>query len=50
VGLDAEAESSAEENAAEIPKSPEQSENVVENKEPAADGHRLIRPEQNVSD
>jgi hypothetical protein len=33
-------ESPAEENAAEIPKSPEQSENVIENKGPAAEGVR----------
>jgi hypothetical protein len=31
-------ESPAEENAAETPKSPEQSENVIENKGPAAEG------------
>ena len=38
VGLDARTESPAEENAAETPKSPEQSENVIENKGPAAEG------------
>jgi hypothetical protein len=38
VGLDARTESPAEENAAETSKSPEQSENVIENKGPAADG------------
>ena len=37
VGLDAETESPAEENAAQTPKSPEQSENVIENKGPAAE-------------
>ncbi len=40
VGLDAGTESPAEENAAETPKSPEQSENVIENKGPAAEGVR----------
>jgi hypothetical protein len=40
VGLDAGTESPAEENAGETPKSPEQSENVVENKGPAAEGVR----------
>jgi hypothetical protein len=38
VGLDAGTESPAEENADETPKSPEQSENVIENKGPAAEG------------
>jgi hypothetical protein len=38
VGLDAGTESPVEENAAETPKSPEQSENVTENKGPAAEG------------
>ena len=38
VGLDAGTESPAGENAAETPKSPEQSENVIENKGPAAEG------------
>jgi hypothetical protein len=38
VGLDARTESPAEENGAQIPKSPEQSENVIENKGPAAKG------------
>jgi hypothetical protein len=38
VGLDAQTESPAEENASETPKSPEQSENVIENKGPAAEG------------
>ena len=38
VGLDAGTESPAEENAAQTPKSPEQSENVLENKGPAAEG------------
>ena len=38
VGLDAGTESPAEENAAETSKSPEQSENVIENKGPAAEG------------
>ena len=38
VGLDARTESPAEENAAQTPKSPEQSENVLENKGPAAEG------------
>jgi hypothetical protein len=38
VGLDARTESPAEENAAQTPKSPEQSENVSENKGPAAEG------------
>ena len=40
VGLDARTESPAEENAGETPKSPEQSENVIENKGPAAEGVR----------
>jgi len=40
VGLDARTESPAEENAGETPKSPEQSENVYENKGPAAEGVR----------
>jgi len=40
VGLDAGTESPAEENAGETPKSPEQSENVIENKGPAAEGVR----------
>jgi hypothetical protein len=40
VGLDAGTESPAEENAAETSKSPEQSENVSENKGPAAEGVR----------
>jgi hypothetical protein len=38
VGLDARTESPAEENAGETSKSPEQSENVIENKGPAAEG------------
>ena len=38
VGLNAGTESPAEENAPETPKSPEQSENVIENKGPAAEG------------
>ncbi len=38
VGLDARTESPAEENATQTPKSPEQSENVIENKGPAAEG------------
>jgi hypothetical protein len=38
VGLDAGTESPAEENAGETSKSPEQSENVVENKGPASEG------------
>jgi hypothetical protein len=38
VGLDARTESPAEENAGETSKSPEQSENVPENKGPAAEG------------
>ena len=38
VGLDARTESPAEENAGETSKSPEQSENVSENKGPAAEG------------
>jgi hypothetical protein len=38
VGLDARTESPAEENAEETPKSPEQSQNVIENKGSAADG------------
>ena len=38
VGLDAQTESPAEENAGETSKSPEQSENVIENKGPAAEG------------
>jgi hypothetical protein len=38
VGLDAGTESPAEENAGETSKSPEQSENVIENKGPAAEG------------
>jgi hypothetical protein len=38
VGLDAGTESPVEENAAQTPKSPEQSENVLENKGPAAEG------------
>jgi len=37
VGLDAGTESPAEENATQTPKSPEQSENVIENKGPAAE-------------
>jgi hypothetical protein len=40
VGLDAGTESPTEENAGETPKSPEQSENVIENKGPAAEGVR----------
>jgi hypothetical protein len=40
VGLDAGTESPAEENDAQTPKSPEQSENVIENKGPAAEGVR----------
>ncbi|HYW85215.1 MAG TPA: hypothetical protein VFB30_18285, partial [Spirochaetia bacterium] len=40
VGLDARTESPAEENATQTPKSPEQSENVSENKGPAAEGVR----------
>jgi hypothetical protein len=40
VGLDARTESPAEENAGETSKSPEQSENVYENKGPAAEGVR----------
>ena len=40
VGLDAGTESPAEENASETSKSPEQSENVIENKGPAAEGVR----------
>ncbi len=40
VGLDAGTESPAEENAGETSKSPEQSENVIENKGPAAEGVR----------
>jgi hypothetical protein len=38
VGLDARTESPADENAGETSKSPEQSENVIENKGPAAEG------------
>jgi len=38
VGLDARAKRQAEENAAGTSKSPEQSENVIENKGPAAEG------------
>ena len=38
VGLDAQTESPEEENAGETAKSPEQSENVIENKGPAAEG------------
>jgi hypothetical protein len=38
VGLDAGTESPAEENAAETPKSPEQSHDIIENKAPAAEG------------
>jgi hypothetical protein len=38
VGLDARTESPEEENAAETSKSPEQSENVIENKGPATAG------------
>jgi hypothetical protein len=38
VGLDARTESPTEENATETPKSPEQSQNVIENKGPAAEG------------
>jgi hypothetical protein len=38
VGLDAGTESPAEENAGKASKSPEQSENVIENKGPAAEG------------
>ena len=38
VGLDTGTESPEEENAGETPKSPEQSENVIENKGPAAEG------------
>ena len=37
-GLDARTESPEEENAGETSKSPEQSENVLENKGPAAEG------------
>jgi hypothetical protein len=37
VGLDARSESPAEEKALETPKSPEQSQNVIENKGPAAE-------------
>jgi hypothetical protein len=40
VGLDARTESPVEENATQTPKSPEQSENVIENKGPAAEGVR----------
>ncbi|MGC9998375.1 MAG: hypothetical protein ABSE79_23905 [Terriglobia bacterium] len=40
VGLDAGRESPAEQNAGETSKSPEQSENVIENKGPAAEGVR----------
>ena len=40
VGLDAGTESPAGENAGETSKSPEQSENVIENKGPAAEGVR----------
>jgi len=40
VGLDARSQSAAEENAGETPKSPEQSENVYENKGPDAEGVR----------
>jgi hypothetical protein len=40
VGLNAGTESPAEENAGETPKSPEQSENVIENKGPAVEGVR----------
>jgi len=40
VGLDAGTESPAEENALETPKSPEQSQGVIENKAPAAEGVR----------
>jgi len=40
VGLDARTESPAEENAAETSKSPEQSQGVIENKGPAAEGVR----------
>jgi uncharacterized membrane protein len=39
-GLDARTESPDEENAAETPKSPEQSQGVIENKAPAAEGVR----------
>ena len=38
VGLDARSESPAEDNPAKTPKSPEQSENVIENKGPSAEG------------
>ena len=38
VGLDGATESPAEENASETSNSPEQSENVIENKGPAVDG------------
>ena len=41
VGLDARTESPEEENAGETSKSPEQSENVIENKGPAAEGVRV---------
>jgi hypothetical protein len=41
VGLDAQTESPAEENATQTRKSPEQSENVYENKGPAAEGVRV---------
>jgi hypothetical protein len=40
VGLDAGTESPEEENAGETPKSPEQSQEVIENKAPAAEGVR----------
>jgi hypothetical protein len=40
VGLDARTESPEEENAPETPKSPEQSQGVIENKAPAAEGVR----------
>jgi hypothetical protein len=40
VGLDARTESPVEENATQTRKSPEQSENVIENKGPAAEGVR----------
>ena len=41
VGLDDATESPEEENAGETPESPEQSENVIENKGPAAEGVRV---------
>src|SRR5271157_566637 len=41
VGLGARTESPAEENGAETPKSPEQSENAIENKGPATEGVRV---------